>query len=656
MKRNLLAFFMFGLFALMGRPASAQYVLKEADVQFELFNYAKAVDLYEVAYKKNPTLHAAEQLAVCYSLMNNYQQAESWYAKVVEMPKSAPVNIYSYALALQNNSKYAEAKSQFLKYFSLDKEFSLKKQNIILSSCDSAVLWMRSPTKVAITNEKGLNSAQSDWGSVKYMDEMVFTSDRKDSIGKSATGGRPFLKFDGSKKPNRNIYGSTGNGYLHLYMKKGTDSVKLFPLNTGTNYHVGAASFTADGKEMYFTLTKIDDELSFSKNSILKSKLATVNVEIFSSKKDTSGNWGEAVPFAYNKVNEYSVGDPFISSDGKTLYFASNMPGGKGGTDIYASLKTDAGDWGTPINMESLNTDGNERNPFKGIDDTFYFSSDGRVGMGGLDIFSSKSNGSIMSVPKNLGYPTNSPKDDFAFTSYAPKTGYFSSNRNNGAGQDDIYSFVDSEVIVFKLIGTAFNKVSKAPLGNTLVTLKNLKGTQLKAVTQADGKFEFGLDESSDYTLLGSRDNYLNDVASLTTRGLVSSSTLTRDLFLDSIVINKVIKIENIYYDFDKSNIRPDAAEELDKLVMVLTDNPTILIELGSHTDSRGNDQYNQWLSQKRANSAVQYIIDKGISKNRITAKGYGESMPVNRCTNGVKCSEADFQLNRRTEFKIVKQ
>ncbi|TDG34864.1 flagellar motor protein MotB [Pedobacter changchengzhani] len=656
MKRNLLAFFIFGLLALMSRPASAQYVLKEADVQFELFNYAKAVDLYEVAYKKNPTLHAAEQLAICYALMNNYLQTESWYAKVVEMPKSAPINIYNYALALQNNSKYADAKAQFLKYFSLDKDFPSNKQNIILSSCDSAVMWMRSPTKVAITNEKGLNSAQSDWGSVKYMDEMVFTSDRKDSIGKSATGGRPFLKFDGSKKPNRNIYGSTGNGYLHLYMKKGTDSVKLFPLNTGTNYHVGAASFTADGKEMYFTLTKIDDELSFSKNSILKSKLATVNVEIFSSKKDTSGNWGEVVPFKYNNVNEYSVGDPFISSDGNTLYFASNMPGGKGGTDIYASLKTEAGDWGVPENLKDINTEGNERTPFFDGSNNFYFSSDGRVGMGGLDIYKARLESGKISVPKNLGYPTNSPKDDFAFTTYAPKTGYLSSNRNEGLGQDDIYSFVDREIIAFKLVGTAFNKVSKTPLVNTLVTLTNKNGTQLKTVTQADGKFDFGLDESSDYVLLGSKDNYRSDVASLTTRGLVSSSTLTKDLFLESIVINKPIKIENIYYDFDKSNIRPDAAVELDKLVKILTDNPTIWIELGSHTDSRGNDQYNQWLSQKRANSAVQYIIDKGISKNRITAKGYGESMPVNRCTNGVKCSEADFQLNRRTEFKIVKQ
>jgi peptidoglycan-associated lipoprotein len=653
MKKSLLSLFVSTvLLVVMVQPSKAQYVIKEADAQYELYNYIKAIDLYEQAYLKKPSLHSAERLANCYQFTHNYKETESWAAIAAGMKDSNPENILQYAKALQNNSKYSEARVQYEKYADLNKKITASQKSIWLLSCDSAIHWMRTPGTAVILNQKNLNTPQSDWGAVQASDAVVFASDRgfkTDSANQSAS--RPFLRFDGSKKPDKNVYGWTGNHYLRLYMQSGTNpAITVFPIQAGTDYHVGPATFTADGDEMYFTLTRIPDKPKF-----VNGRLATVNVEIFSSKKGSDGKWSVPIPFAYNKVNEYSVGDPFISKDGKTLYFTSNLPGGLGGTDLYSTLKTDNGDWGIPTNLKALNTTGNERCPFFDAENNFYFSSDGLIGMGGLDIFKSTPISGKMGKAVNMGYPINSPQDDFAYNLSSPLTGYLSSNRLEGLGDDDIYSFKAQEPVIFKLTGVAYNKTTGEPLANAIITLAKTGGGTLKVQTELDGRYKFNLDKNSDYSLTAEKTSFRSDGATLTTQKLTVSTELKQDLLLEPIVINKAIRIENIYYDFDKSNIRPDAAKELDKLVKIMLDNPTIWIELGSHTDSRGNDQYNQWLSQSRANSAVQYIIDRGISKNRITAKGYGESQLINRCANGIACSVAEHQANRRTEFKIVK-
>jgi peptidoglycan-associated lipoprotein len=634
----------------------AQYVLNEADKEFEQYNYEKAIDLYEQAYKKKATLHAAQRLAACYKYQRNYKQTESWYAIAAGMEKSPEENTLEYAKALQSNSKYSEAKIQYNKYADLNKNLNPSLKSIWLRSCDSAMHWMKEPKSVIINNEKSLNSPQSDWGAVMQNGTIVFSSDRGSKAKDEQSGNKPFFKFDGSKEPNKNIYGWTGNHYLRLYTKTGTDSIVLFPIEAGTEYHIGPASFTQKGDEMYFTLTRIPEKLNYTKVEILKGKQATVNIEIYSSKKDTSGKWGTPVAFKYNMVNEYSVGDPFISTDGQSLYFSSNRPGGKGGTDLYVCQKTDAGDWGLPVNLTEVNTEGNERSPSFDGNNNFYFSSDGRVGMGGLDIFSAKLIGGKISEPQNMGYPVNSPQDDFTFNLSTATTGYLSSNRIDGLGEDDVYNFTQQLILAFKLSGTVYNKTTGQPLSNAIVTLNKTDGSGLKVETDERGKFKFNLEKEADYLLTGEKTSYRTDGKSLTTVGLTESAEIKKDLYLEAIEINKAIKLENIYYDFDKSNIRADAAIELDKLVKIMIDNPTIWIELGSHTDSRGNDAYNLALSQRRADAAVQYIIDKGISKNRITAVGYGETRLLNKCTNGVQCTVAEHQLNRRTEFTIVKK
>ncbi|WP_316829639.1 OmpA family protein [Pedobacter aquatilis] len=632
--------------------AKSQTVLKEADKQYELYNYNKAIELYEQAYKKKESLHAAEQLASAYSLNNNYQQAEHWFSIASKMEKSKADNLLGYAKALQNNAKYAEAKVQYLNYADKNKAVTPQQLNVWTASCDSAISWTKKPKPVDIKNEASLNSIQSDWGAVTNKGAVIFTSDR--NIGKpESTKDKPFLRFDGTKSLDKNVYGWAGHGYLKLYQKSSTtDSVRLLPIDKLGDYHIGSASFTSDGKTMYFTMTRIPSDLEKRRN-----KPSTVNVEIYSSIQNNDGSWSKPVSFEYNKVNDYSVGDPFISPDGQKLYFASNMPGGKGGTDIYFCLKTNDGKWGKPNNLAEINTFGNERSPALDAKGNVFFASDGRVGMGGLDIFFAQKDTHGFSSIVNLGFPVNSPQDDFAFSlNEQGNIQYLSSNRIGGLGSDDIYTITQRPVIVLKLEGRVFDSKQNTPIAGAVVTLTKEKGNQLKFETDDKGNYWFALDTASNYRVLAKKGGFFANGQAVSTKGLVTSTILAKDIYLNQIEVNKAIRLNNIYYDFDSAKILDVAAIELNNLVSIMQDNPEIYIELGSHTDSRGKADYNLKLSQRRAESARQYIISKGINMERITAKGYGDTKLLNRCAKGVKCTDIEHQLNRRTEFKIIKQ
>ncbi|RYF12908.1 MAG: flagellar motor protein MotB, partial [Flavobacteriales bacterium] len=623
-------------------------------------NYRNAIKLYKEAYKKEKSLHVTERLAESYSLTQDYVAAESWYALLIKMEGAEPVATLKYAEALRNNAKYNEAKVQFNVYADKQSDVSSQQRSLWSLSCDSAMYWMKNPKSVTIANQKNLNSIQSEWGTALYNHMVVFASDRSNLTANDQKTDRPFLRFAGWEAPSRTSYNWTGNGYLSLYsVNSKTEAIQKFPINVGTDYHVGPASFTANGTEVYFTLTRIPKKLEYQ--NVGKEKISTINTELYYSKMENDGTWSVPVPFKYNDVNKHSVGDPFITKDGKRLYFVSNMSGGFGGTDIYAVDKTNNDDWGIPINLKDINTPSNERTPSIADSNVFYFATEGNIGMGGLDIFSAKISGNQISNIQNMGYPTNSPQDDFAFTATGKLTGFLSSNRIGGLGSDDIYSFLAKEIIVekpvFALQGKVLNKETNQPIKAAVVQLTKVNGTTVNTISDETGNFKFNLAEQSAYNVSAEKMGYIKTTGSAaSTIGLTQSTVLTRDLFLDEIVIGKAIRIDNIFYDFDKFNIRPDAALELDKLVTTLKENPTIWIELGSHTDSRGNDVYNQKLSQNRATAAVNYIISKGIAKERITAKGYGETMLVNGCRNGVKCTEEEHQQNRRTEFKIVKQ
>jgi len=335
------------------------------------------------------------------------------------------------------------------------------------------------------------------------------------------------------------------------------------------------------------------------------------------------------------------------------------MSGGHGGTDIwYSELQTD-GSWGEPKNAgAAINTEGDEMFPHIATDGTLYYSTNGLPGMGGLDIFSAKGIRNQWSEVKNMGYPINSANDDFSFVIYGQEvSGYLSSNRKGGIGDDDIYSFsIAKQKIILALKGVTYNKKTSEELPGAAVSLLTDHNQLVaKKLSQENGTFFFELSPDTDYTILAQKEKFYADSMIITTKGIIDTKTFEIVLRLDPLLEKgKTIRIENIHYDFDKDNIRPDAAKILDELVRTLRDNPTLKIELASHTDSRGSDVYNEGLSQRRAQSAVNYLISRGIARERLVAKGYGEKRLLNRCANGVGCSVAEHQENRRTEFTIL--
>ncbi|GAB3931226.1 OmpA family protein [Mucilaginibacter myungsuensis] len=679
-----------GMLVLTVSAAHAQYALKLGDEQFNQFNYVKAIAYYQEAFQKKESVHAAERLADSYRLTKNYEQAELWYARVIGMTGSAPENVLKYAAVLRNNAKFAEAKDQYAKYATL-KKVSDEQLQIWQASCDSAVVWMKNPNNnISIRNETKWNSDRSDWGAVAYNGGAVFSSDRNNENIKGAvtTKKKGLIRFDEVNGISKNTYGWTGNNYLRLYETNADSTTKLFPITPGTDYHIGSASFTEDGNEIFFTLTRIPKKG-------VKTTDKTIHIEIYSSKRDATGKWGAPQPFRYNKIEEYSVGDPYITPDGQTLYFVSNKPGGKGGTDLYYCQREADGKWGSAVNIDALNTAGNERTPVLDKENNFFFSSDGAVGIGGLDIYKSTKDGEAFSMARNMGSPLNTPHDDFAYIKTSPTTGYFTSDRPGGKGSDDIYSFVEILMIKLRLEGIVSDKNTQIPVDQALVSLSKAGGSDIKMTTDATGKYSFDLSENSDYSLKSQKNGYTQDSLSFTTVNIKVSQTIKKDLSMgrdnspiaaanvvttgdgerlpnkvmvpemntvgglarfNNLTLNTPMRVGKIYYDFDKADIRPDAARELDKLVKIMNDYPNISIELGSYTDSRGVDIYNLDLSQRRANAAVAYIVAAGIDKARITAQGYGENGLVNKCANGVNCTPYQHQLNRRTEVKVVKK
>lgn len=602
----------------------AQYVIREADKQYEVFKYAEAIGLYEQAYNKKASLHAAERLGDCYRLNNNYTQAEHWYAIATGMPGSKAENLLFYARALQNNSKYAEARVQYQQYAASDKNVTEEQKNVWIASCDSAISWMKTPAPLQISNYKALNSEKSDWNAVPYQGGMVFTSDRFTDKAHQPKKHHVFLHFDTRNTPDPLLNGWTGNDYLHLFFRPGNgDSVQLFPLKTGTGYHIGAASFTKDGKEMYFTLTRIP-----GRSNAVKGKSVTVNIEIYSSRKDASGNWSAPLPFTHNNVTAWSVGDPFITEDGRMLYFSSNMPGGAGGTDLYVCYRTAIGEWGPPLNLKAVNTPGNERSPALTQNNILYFASDGRIGMGGLDIYRVPldNTGKTAGIIRNMGYPFNSPQDDFAFGLTESGIAYLSSNREGGAGSDDIYAIAALPEEYTQ--GPVTGKDSTAVVPDTINKVP---------VVNTESPVAAGIDPKG------------NPLA------VVPAPEKEKDSTVAPATGKENADLPDIYFDFNKADIRPDAQVLLNNVVKMLADAPGSIVEVGSHTDSRGNDLFNLQLSRKRAASVADYLAGKGVDRARIKAKGYGETRLRNKCGNGVSCGEEEHKMNRRTEFKIVK-
>ncbi len=610
----------------------AGYHIRQGNRLYDDFAYSMAIKEYQKGLSKKEFPNARIKLAESFRKMNNLSQAEEAYAKAIQLPEAQPMHKLHYAQILMRNGKYEQAKIYLDQYLNaVPSDVSAGK---LRSSCDSISKWLVDSIKYTVQSSE-LNSGQSNFSPVYYQEGVVFATDR-DSKGKTFEWtGRPFLE----------MYYAKGSP------EKGFSSPVSLTGDVNGLYHDGPATFTSNGDTIYFTRN------NYIKKKIKESELEEVNLKIYEAvKRDTS--WINLKEFPYNS-NEYSTGQPTLSMDGNKMYFTSDMAGGLGGSDIFMSQKIN-GEWEKPVNLgPSINTPYNEMFPVLWKDSILYFSSEGHYNFGGLDIFQSINRSGNWSMAKNVGYPLNTSYDDFGIAMNDSGTaGLFSSNRNTeNTSMDNIYSFTVND-LRFNLEGIAVEKASQLPLKDVKIELLNTQTSKKEiAVTAADGKFSFKLNPESSFSIVGSKDTYFTNTELVSTIGKKQSESMyvKLKLELERIVVNKAIVLENIYYDLDKFNIREDAAAGLDKLVGILSDNPGISIELSSHTDSRADDRYNNVLSQKRAEAAVNYIIAHGISSARITAKGYGEQQLINNCSNNVSCTEEEHQQNRRTEFKVVK-
>lgn len=519
----------------------------------------------------------------------------------------------------------------------------MKQQLFILIIALNSVIFAQDKYTYELKNLQ-INSEYSDFGASFFGDKLIYASTKKGS-------GNTAANWKENKQPFSDLYQATigEDGELSNEFR--------FLDQINSKYHEGTAAVSKDLKTIYFTRN------NYYNNKKLFDNTYTVNLGIYISKLADDGQWSEPVPMFFNNKN-YSNSHPTISADGKKLYFVSDMPGGYGKSDIYFVDILPNGDYGKPINIgNKINTSGKECFPFISAENILYFSSDGRTGQGQLDIFESKIVGDQFTEPKPLAIPINGPKDDFAFIIKNNK-GYFSSNREGGKGDDDLYYFEYKKVTCNEIIeGKVVETNTKAKLTGAQVELYDEYNTVLKTViTDENASYVFKVECNKNYTVKASNNGYIETLKTVaTTNKNMLKNTLNIELTAvkEEFVKEKekvMIKINPIYFDLNSSSIRKDAEDELKKVVDIMIKYPDITIECGSHTDARANEQYNLWLSEKRVKQTIKYIVGKGISPDRISGKGYGETQLINNCSNGVRCSEKEHQLNRRTEFVVIQK
>lgn len=422
--------------------------------------------------------------------------------------------------------------------------------------------------------------------------------------------------------------------------------------------HEATVTFTKDLKTVYFTGNNYDE-----KGKSIKGADGFDNIQIYKANVQDVNVWTDVVKLPFNNDN-FSTGSPTLDKDEQKLYFVSDRPGSIGKTDIWVVDILPDGEYGEPVNLgPKINTEEREMFPHIDQDNMLIFSSNGHPGFGNLDLFAAMIYDNSVSEPINLGEPLNSPQDDFAYILRNREVGYFSSNRKEGKGDDDIYSFRVDEPIFIECLQTITGVVKDKDTGEllpgALVSILDSDGNQLQmtAATEDNAMYSFDVPCNSDYTLVATKENYLKLEEPVRTVNDTGAPAINQDLEMEAefrALGNEVlVNIDVIYFDFDKWNIRPDAAEELDKVVEVMNKYPQMKIHATSHTDSRGTKRYNQKLSERRAKSTVEYIVSKGISADRITSEGKGESELVNKCSDGVRCSREEHQLNRRTNFTV---
>ncbi|MCW5909151.1 MAG: OmpA family protein [Chitinophagales bacterium] len=653
MRIKVVAYFLLGCLVISSCK-TPKFEVKDGNTARELLLYNKSVDLLIKEFNAEKDIRnqqaKAFQIADSYRRFNDYANAELWYKKSLELNGDVK-SLFMVAMMQKQQEKYEEAAVTFEQYQRNAPDAFMGR--IQATQCREAAKWKKAFTKTQVTNAASLNSPSSDYGTEFYKNnQLVITSSRSEATGNERDG------WTGEKFTDLFIAERKGKTFTIPYS---------FGLPVNSTAHEASVTFSKDFKEMYFVRCAATPQAA--------NQYCHVYYTAFNNE-----HWSEPVKldlFA-DTVNVY---DPHLTPDGQTLFVAASPKDNFGGTDIYMLAKADSG-WQTPKNLgTAINTNGNERFPWTDEKGNLWFSSDGLPGMGGLDIFKAVKTKTGFREPVNVRAPLNSGADDFAYRieKYKPDnnedtvltSGYFSSNRKGGKGSDDIYRFEEKWVNIFVLKGKTVEKqfenaenpdsrvLGLQSLPKTRVELKATNDTVLNALfSDTAGGFIFRVDGEREYKVTASKNGYFNKTVTVSTKGLRHQDStfiyVYTELELEKIFTQKEIVIPNIYYDYDKATLRSESKLVLDTVFIFFRENPDLTIEIGSHTDSRGSDAYNLKLSQARAQSVVDYFIQKGIPAERLLAKGYGETKLVNNCSNGVNCTEEEHQKNRRTTFRVV--
>lgn len=642
---------LFFIFCTLSLAACNNAKLSVADEQYERGEFYDASETYKKVYNKLKKKEerplrgqVAYRLGLCYQRLNMASRAAAAYQNAIRYEYADSTAHLRLAQSLQREGKYTAAVKAYDTYLALNPADSLA--IVGKEGCEKAIIWKDRPSRYEVKNAKLFNSRRADFAPMYLgadFDQLYFTS-----TSEKATGDK---KSEITGMKNADVFFSKKNERGEWERPEPVEG------DLNTELDEGIVSFSPDGQTMY--LTKARRELN-----------ANTSVEIYTSTR-SDAKWSSPVKYEITADTLSTFGHPAVSPDGEYLYFASNMPGGYGGNDIWRiSLKERQG------SLENLgpdiNTAGNEDFPYVRSDNTFYFSSDGHPGMGGLDIFKAESVGENRWKIENMRNPINSSGDDFGITFGAGEEGFFSSNRGDAKGYDHIFSFVLPPVKV-TIEGIVIDK-DEEPVRNAIIRIVGDDGSNQKEVARDDGSFRFSLERGVRYVMLAGAKGYLNQKQEFAS----DTTAVDADYWVEFVLpaINKPQVIENIFYDFDKADLRPEAVESLDDLIKVLSDNPNVTIEMASHTDRWGNEEYNMALSHRRAQSVIDYLVSKGISPDRLQPHGYGKSMPKTVTKRIARLypqfkegdiltedfienlspedQEAADQINRRTEFQVL--